>query len=89
MTSIALIILNFLMIVGASWLISYIIRRWSFSPKRHAKLSARYDGMSIAGLNSGAIILCRSGSLLYLATYLPCTLALKTPLFKRQTQSAH
>jgi hypothetical protein len=61
MTSIALIILNFLMIVGASWLISYIIRRWSFSPKRHAKLSARYDGMSIAGLNSGAIILLSLG----------------------------
>ena len=61
MTSIALGILNFLMIVGVSYLISYFIMRWSFSAKRNAKLVERYHNMPIAGLNSGAIILLSLG----------------------------
>jgi hypothetical protein len=61
MTTIALGILNFLMIIGVSWLISYVIMRWSFSAKRNAKLVERYHNMPIAGLNSGAIILLALG----------------------------
>ncbi|WP_446001716.1 bestrophin-like domain [Zwartia hollandica] len=61
MTSIALIILNLLMIIGVSWLVSYVIMRWSFSAKRNAKLVERYHNMPIAGLNSGAIILLSLG----------------------------
>jgi hypothetical protein len=61
MISIALIVLNFLMIIGISWLISYVIMRWCFSAKRNARLVERYHNMPIAGLNSGAIILLSLG----------------------------
>ena len=61
MTSIALLILNSLMIIGVCSLISYVIMRWSFSAKRNARLVERYHNLPIAGLNSGAIILLSLG----------------------------
>ncbi len=61
MTTIAVLTLYILVIGSISAAIAYAIMRWSFSPKRHMKLAARYDGMPIAGLNSGAIILLSLG----------------------------
>ena len=53
--------LFFLLIVLLSAGIAYLIMRWCFSPKRHAELVHKYEGINISGLNAGAIVLLSLG----------------------------
>jgi len=53
--------LFFLLIVLISAVIAYLIMRWCFSPKRHAELVHKFDGINISGLNAGAIVLLSLG----------------------------
>jgi hypothetical protein len=53
--------LSFLLIVLLSAGIAYLIMRWCFSPKRHAELVHKFDGINISGLNAGAIVLLSLG----------------------------
>ncbi len=55
------LILNFLLIAVLSASVAFAIMLWSFSPKRHAELVRKFDGINISGLNSGAIILLSLG----------------------------
>lgn len=61
MNTVLLITLNFLLIILLSATIAYLIMRWCFSPKRHAKLVRKFDGINISGLNAGAIVLLSLG----------------------------
>lgn len=61
MNTVLLITLNFLLIILLSATVAYLIMRWCFSPKRHAELVRKFDGINISGLNSGAIILLSLG----------------------------
>ncbi|MFM7008037.1 MAG: hypothetical protein ACKO0Z_01685 [Betaproteobacteria bacterium] len=56
MTMIVLIALHALVIAGVSATLAYIVMRWSFSSKRHAKLAERFNGLSVVGLNSGILL---------------------------------
>lgn len=51
----------FLVIVFFSAILAYGIMRLTFSPVRHERLYKNFNGMSITGLNSGAIILLSLG----------------------------
>ena len=51
------LILNFLLIAVLSASIAYAIMRCCYSPTRHPELARKFDGMNIAGLNAGAIVL--------------------------------
>jgi len=47
----------FILIIFISLGLAYLIMKWTFSSKRHKRLFKSFNGMSITGLNSGAIIL--------------------------------
>ena len=53
--------LSFLLIILFSATVAYLIMRWCFSPKRHAELVHKFDGINISGLNAGAIVLLSLG----------------------------
>ena len=57
----SLIPLVLLLIAILSAGLSYAIMRLTYHPKCHASLTEKFDGMNIAGLNSGAVILLSLG----------------------------
>jgi hypothetical protein len=56
-----LVLIHLTLIALLSAGLAYLIMRWTFSPSRHDCLSQHYNGMNIAGLNSGAIMLLALG----------------------------
>lgn len=53
------LIFSLIMLFSATF--AYLIMRWCFSPKRHAELLRKFDGINISGLNAGAIVLLTLG----------------------------
>jgi hypothetical protein len=60
MMNIASMIVNLTIIFAVSAGIAYLIMRWTFSEKRHAKLVHRYTDINVT-VNSGAIVLLSLG----------------------------
>jgi hypothetical protein len=60
MINLILMLLNLFFILALCAGIAYLVKRWSFSPKRHSKLLHRYSDINVT-VNSGAIVLLSLG----------------------------